>query len=76
MTTDAGICYIWACNGCGVCVHKCPTRSLVLERREEIADPPADMRELGARLSPIASRRSGEGEVFSAGPMAEDIDGR
>ncbi len=33
------------CLGCGVCVHKCPTESLTLERREEIHDPPKDMRE-------------------------------
>jgi NAD-dependent dihydropyrimidine dehydrogenase PreA subunit len=28
------------CVGCGVCVHKCPTESIVLERREEITRPP------------------------------------
>jgi Fe-S-cluster-containing hydrogenase component 2 len=33
------------CIGCGVCVHKCPTGSLFLERREETYDPPGDVRE-------------------------------
>jgi formate hydrogenlyase subunit 6/NADH:ubiquinone oxidoreductase subunit I len=34
------------CIGCGVCVHKCPTDSIILERREEITEPPKDGREL------------------------------
>ena len=33
------------CIGCGVCAYKCPTHSLVLERREVIEHPPQDMRE-------------------------------
>ncbi|MCP4750422.1 MAG: hypothetical protein GY866_05990, partial [Proteobacteria bacterium] len=33
------------CIGCGVCVHKCPTRSIVLVLKEEIADPPKDARD-------------------------------
>ena len=33
------------CIGCSVCVYKCPTRSLILERREEIYPPPKDARE-------------------------------
>jgi len=33
------------CIGCGVCAYKCPTNSLVLERRETIEDPPKDARE-------------------------------
>ena len=35
------------CIGCGVCAYKCPTQSLVLERREVITYPPKDGRELG-----------------------------
>jgi formate hydrogenlyase subunit 6/NADH:ubiquinone oxidoreductase subunit I len=38
------------CIGCGVCVHNCPTKSLVLTRREETTDPPEDMRECGMRF--------------------------
>ena len=33
------------CIGCGVCAYKCPTKSLVLERREVIEAPPKDARE-------------------------------
>jgi formate hydrogenlyase subunit 6/NADH:ubiquinone oxidoreductase subunit I len=33
------------CIGCGICVYKCPSESLVLECREEICDPPKDVRE-------------------------------
>ena len=33
------------CIGCGVCAYKCPTKSLVLERRETIEGPPKDARE-------------------------------
>jgi ferredoxin len=33
------------CLGCGVCLHKCPTGSLTLERRGEIVDPPKNIRE-------------------------------
>jgi len=33
------------CIGCGVCVYKCPTKSLILERKEEIYHPPKDARE-------------------------------
>jgi NAD-dependent dihydropyrimidine dehydrogenase PreA subunit len=33
------------CIGCGVCVYKCPTNSLVLERCEVIKNPPKDARE-------------------------------
>ena len=34
------------CIGCGVCVYKCPTNSLVLERKEVIQHPPMNPREL------------------------------
>lgn len=33
------------CIGCGVCAYKCPTKSLVLERREVILDPPRTARD-------------------------------
>ena len=33
------------CLGCGVCVHKCPTGSMILVRREEIYAPPEDARD-------------------------------
>ena len=33
------------CIGCGVCVYKCPTESLISERREEIYPHPKDARE-------------------------------
>ena len=38
------------CLGCGVCVHKCPTDSLTLERKDEIVDPPRDIRDYGRRF--------------------------
>ena len=34
------------CIGCGVCVHKCKAKSIILELREEITRPPNDGREL------------------------------
>ena len=46
-----------ACIGCGVCVHKCPTGSLTLERKEEIVDPPKNVREYGMRF--MADRKTG-----------------
>jgi len=45
------------CLGCGVCVHKCPTDSLTLERKEEIQDPPENVREYGMRF--MADRKAG-----------------
>jgi formate hydrogenlyase subunit 6/NADH:ubiquinone oxidoreductase subunit I len=45
------------CLGCGVCVHKCPTDSLTLVRKENIEDPPENMREYGMRF--IADRKAG-----------------
>ena len=33
------------CIGCGVCAYKCPTESLVLERREVVEHPPKNGRE-------------------------------
>ena len=38
------------CIGCGVCAYKCPTKSLVLERREIIEVPPKDAREYVKRV--------------------------
>ena len=38
------------CLGCGVCVHKCPTGSLTLERNEEVAEPPKTIREYTMRF--------------------------
>lgn len=34
------------CIGCGVCAYKCPSKSLVLERRETIQHPPENASEL------------------------------
>ena len=45
------------CLGCGVCVHKCPTDSLTLERKEEIQDPPRNVREYGMLF--MADRKAG-----------------
>jgi formate hydrogenlyase subunit 6/NADH:ubiquinone oxidoreductase subunit I len=50
------------CIGCGVCAHKCPTESLILERREEIIDPPLDPRDYTKRFltdRQIAREREG-----------------
>ena len=33
------------CIGCGVCVIKCPSKSMILELREALVDPPKDMNE-------------------------------
>jgi ferredoxin len=35
---------------CGVCAHKCPTNSLVLQRREKAQDPPLDLRDYMQRV--------------------------
>jgi Na+-translocating ferredoxin:NAD+ oxidoreductase RNF subunit RnfB len=37
--------------GCGVCVHKCKTRSITLKRRDEgeIAIPPKNTKEMAVR---------------------------
>ena len=49
------------CIGCGVCAYKCPTQSLVLERREVTEEPPKDAREY-ARLftADVAAGRPGQ----------------
>jgi ferredoxin len=49
------------CIGCGVCAYKCPSKSLVLERKQVIHDPPKDGREyLRTVLTDFAKARSGE----------------
>ena len=34
-----------SCIGCGVCVHKCPTSSLKLMRKENESNPPQNVKE-------------------------------
>jgi NAD-dependent dihydropyrimidine dehydrogenase PreA subunit len=47
------------CIGCGVCVHKCPTRSLDLVQNEETVDPPKTRRDFGMKVySDIAEARA------------------
>jgi len=50
------------CIGCGVCAYKCPTKSLVLERREVIQHPPETPREYVLRTAAdfVAARSEGE----------------
>jgi hypothetical protein len=38
-------------------VHKCPTGSLTLERKDEILDPPKNIREYSARF--MADKKAG-----------------
>jgi formate hydrogenlyase subunit 6/NADH:ubiquinone oxidoreductase subunit I len=45
-----------ACLGCGVCAHKCPTKSLALEPREETKEPPENAREYMQKY--MADRRA------------------
>ena len=45
------------CLGCGVCVHKCPTDSLTLERKENIQEPPENARDYVTRF--MADRKAG-----------------
>jgi formate hydrogenlyase subunit 6/NADH:ubiquinone oxidoreductase subunit I len=45
------------CLGCGVCVHKCPSGTLTLERKEEIVDPPKDVRNYIMRF--LEDRKAG-----------------
>jgi NAD-dependent dihydropyrimidine dehydrogenase PreA subunit len=37
------------CIGCGVCVIKCPSQSMALERKEVLEDPPRDVRDFAQR---------------------------
>ena len=51
------------CIGCGVCAYKCPTESLVLERREVIQDPPPNAREYaGLVMADFAAARAQRAE--------------
>ncbi len=52
------------CIGCGVCAHKCPTQSLVLERREVIVDPPEDGRDYVKRFM---AERQAESDLKNRG---------
>jgi formate hydrogenlyase subunit 6/NADH:ubiquinone oxidoreductase subunit I len=45
------------CIGCGVCVHKCKTSSLTLQRREEATEPPKSRGEL-VTLNAVAALQS------------------
>ena len=45
------------CLGCGVCVHKCSTDSLALVRKENISDPPENVRDYMTRF--MADRKAG-----------------
>jgi NAD-dependent dihydropyrimidine dehydrogenase PreA subunit len=52
------------CIGCGVCAYKCPSYSLVLERREAIEHPPTDVREYaGLVMADFAAARAQPREV-------------
>ena len=44
---------------CGVCAHKCPTNSLVLQRREKTQDPPTDPRDYMKRF--FSEKQAGRG---------------
>ena len=37
------------CIGCGVCVHKCKPKSITLQRKEELNEPPETGRDLVKR---------------------------
>ena len=51
------------CIGCGVCAYKCPTKSLVLERREVIEEPPKNAREyVGLVMADFAAARAQSGQ--------------
>jgi ferredoxin len=47
------------CIGCGLCAHKCPTNSLVLQRREKTQDPPLDLRDYMPRV--FSEKQAGRG---------------
>jgi len=47
------------CIGCGVCAHKCPTNSLILQRREKTQDPPIDARDYMKRFLSEKQARKG-----------------
>ena len=39
------------CLGCGVCVYKCPKEAIVMKRRDEDANIPKNLMELGMRFA-------------------------
>ena len=54
------------CIGCGVCAYKCPSKSLVLEKREVILHPPKDVREyVRLVMADFAEAKSKAGEKRS-----------
>jgi NAD-dependent dihydropyrimidine dehydrogenase PreA subunit len=51
------------CIGCGVCAYKCPSNSLVLERKEVIEHPPKDIREhMTLVMADLAAARAQQGQ--------------
>jgi len=50
------------CIGCGVCVYKCPSKSLVLERKEVLDHSPKDLVEYAQLALPqlAATRKQGK----------------
>jgi len=56
------------CIGCGVCVYKCPTESLILERRKEVYEPPKDAGEWMERWMKNTKEAKGDKQA-----LREDI---
>ena len=52
------------CIGCGVCAYKCPTHSLVLERREVIEHPPKDIRDYMKHVMKDFSAAENHGHLY------------
>ena len=53
------------CIGCGVCAYKCPSMSMVLERKEEVYHPPKDVNEFAQLLMAdvaAAGKRGAQGK--------------
>lgn len=54
------------CIGCGVCAYRCPSKSMVLEKREVIHHPPKDVREyMKLVMADFAAAQSTAGEKES-----------
>jgi Na+-translocating ferredoxin:NAD+ oxidoreductase subunit B len=47
------------CVGCGVCAYKCPSKSLVLKRKDVEHAPPATLRDLAIHVMTANAGRSG-----------------